>query len=176
LTLDQFVAAHDGQFLVWDPRVGAQCVALVEFYARDVLAMPPVWANAVDWWGKDAAYETWSRNVWGDRTSKPPRGAIVVWGQNARAGTGIFGHIAICVDPGDGLTFGVFEQNYPTGSRCHVGRHPYDGVIGWGVRVLPPAPPPADPCAPILAQLHAAADQLTTYRTAVAAWAAGVPK
>jgi len=179
MTLAQFVAAYTGKYLVWDAKVGAQCVAVAQFYVRDVLGIPVVWANAVDWWGKDAAYEAWTRNAWGNRASKPAAGSIVVWGPNARAGTGVFGHIAVCTDPGDGLTFQAFSQNYPTGARCGVRRFTFDGVIGWGDRLAPvsvPPPAPADPCAPILAQLHQASDQLAAYRVAVAAWVAGVPK
>lgn len=175
MTLDQFIAAHNGQFLDFDGKYGPQCVDLVDFYARDVLSIPIVWANAIDWYGRDQTFESWSRNVWGDRASKPSRGSIVVWGASARAGTGVYGHIAICTDPGDGLTFGVFEQNYPTGSRCHLGRHTFDGVIGWGERILPPAPPAPPPppaynndpaVTALLADYHARLQQIHTLSAA----------
>lgn len=176
MTLADFVAAHQGQYLDYDGHYGAQCVDLIDFYCVQVLGVPIAWANAVDWWGKDAPLLNWSRNVWGSRASKPAAAAIVVWGANVRAGTGVYGHIAICTDPGDGLTFGAFSQNYPTGSPCALRRFTYDGVIGWGVKPAPPPPAPVDPCAPILAQLHNSADQFAAYRAAVASWAAGVPK
>jgi hypothetical protein len=180
MTLDQFVAAYNGRYLDYDGHFGAQCVDLVDYYVIQVLGVPIVWANAIDWWGKDAAFLNWTRNVWGNASSKPARGDIVVWGANARAGTGVFGHITVCTDPGDGLTFGAFSQNYPTGSACALRRFTYDGVIGWGDK---PAPVVVDPCADPKAQLagaqaalQQASAQLAAYRAAVASWAAGVPK
>jgi len=177
VTLDQFIAAHNGQRLDFDGKFGAQCVDLIDYYCRDVLGIPIIWANAIDWWGGDASFEGWTRNVWGDRNSKPPRGSIIVWGPNARAGTGIYGHIAIGVDPGEGLSFGSFDQNYPTGSACHVQRHTFDGVIGWGIRLAPPPPP--DPCAQVKADL-AAAQQIVHGQDAklasYAAWIATRPQ
>jgi CHAP domain len=175
LILDQFIAAHTGQRLDFDGKFGAQCVDLVDYYARDVLGIPIVWANAIDWWGKDATFEGWTRNVWGNPSSRPSRGSIIVWGANARAGTGVFGHIAVGVDPGNGLSFTSFDQNYPTGSACHLQRHSYDGVIGWGDRLKPPSPviPPAvDPCATVKADLASAQARLA----AIATWAGQRPQ
>jgi hypothetical protein len=148
VTLDQFVANNRGKWLDYDHHFGAQCVDLIDFYVAQVLGVPIVWANAVDWYGRDAPLLAWTRNRWGDRNSKPNRESIVVWGANVRAGTGVYGHIAICTDPGDGITFGAFSQNYPTGSACQLRRFGYDGVIGWGAKPPPPpAPPPAPPAA-----------------------------
>jgi hypothetical protein len=178
MTLDQFVAAHTGKYLDYDGKFGAQCVDLVDFYVVQVLGIPIVWVvGAIDWYGKDAAFERWTRNVWGNPTSRPSRGSTVVWGANARAGTGIYGHIAICTDPGNGLTFTSFDENWPPGSPCHLVKHTYDGVIGWGDKPAPPPvvvpqPPVVDPCAPLRVELIAALAQLGTYRT----WLAGAPK
>jgi hypothetical protein len=183
-TLAEFVTRWNGKYLDFDRKFGPQCVDPIDQYVVDVLGIPIVWVvGAVDWYGKDAAYLHWTPNRWGDRNSKPSRGSIVVWGQNVRAGTGVYGHIALCTDPGDGITFGAFSQNYPTNSPCALRRFAYDGVIGWGDKPAPPPPPPADPCAGLRADLAASlairqqqADQMHAYREAVAAWAAGVPK
>jgi hypothetical protein len=185
VTLAEFVAAHTNQFLDYDGHFGAQCVDLVDFYCVQVLGIPIAWANAVDWYGRDATFLSWTRNAWGNRNSKPPAGAIVVWGASARAGTGVYGHIDVCTDPGDGVTFVGFDQNWPPGSRCHLVRHTYDGVIGWGDKPRPPAPvvvpppPAADPCAQLRTDLAAVSQQLAgaTARTArLDAWIAARPQ
>jgi hypothetical protein len=187
MTLDQFVATHTGKYLDYDGHFGAQCVDLIDFYLVQVLGIPIAWANAVDWYGKDAAFERWTRNIWGNPTSRPSRGSIVVWGANARAGTGIYGHIAICTDPGNGLSFTSFDQNWPAGSPCHLVKHTYDGVIGWGDRLVPPppivvpvpVPPVVDPCADLRVQLSAAEVAQLASAARVAAyqsWLAGAPK
>jgi hypothetical protein len=139
LTLNEFVALHDGHVVPFGGYT--QCVALVETYCIEVLDIPVVWANAIDWWSKDANYLTWTRNVWGDPLSKPPVGAIVVWGPSPRAGTGPDGHLAICTDSGDGLHFTSFDQNWPEHSPARHVVHDYWGVIGWGVTPLPPVSP-----------------------------------
>jgi len=146
VTLAEFIAKYDRQPI---RDYGGQCVAVLEHYNLEVLGVPVVWANAIDWFGKDAAYLTWTKNVWGDPNNKPNASDIMVWGESnpahkaplGTAETGPFGHIAICVDPGDGMTFTAFGQNYPKGSPCHVQRFTYDGVIGWGDKPKPPTIP-----------------------------------
>jgi hypothetical protein len=174
MTLPEFVAKYRGVYVDFDHVFGAQCVDLIDQYAVDVLQIPIVWVvGAVDWYGKDATFLGWSPNVWGDRTSKPPVGAIVVWGANVRAGTGVLGHVAICTDPGDGLTFGAFSQNYPMGTPAQLRRYAYDGVIGWGLKLQPPPPPPPpDPCAQLKADLTAANAKATGLAAILDRWVA----
>jgi hypothetical protein len=46
-------------------------------------------------------------------------------------GSGTWGHVAIFVE-GDVDSFRSMDQNYPTGSPCHIQNHTnYDGVLGW---------------------------------------------
>lgn len=148
-TLDAFQAQHLGAYLDYDGLYGAQCVDLIDFYCRDVLGIPIVWANAVDWWQRDGAYLQWTANRVGDPSSKPARGDIVVWGPDQRVGTGVFGHIAICLDPGDGLRFLSLDQNWPAGAPVSVITHTFEGVIGWGDRPRLAAPLTTFPLAPV---------------------------
>ena len=172
MTLAEFVAKYQGVYVDFDHAFGAQCVDLIDRYAVDVLGIPIVWVRgAIDWFGQDAAFLGWQRNVWGDRNSKPSGGAIVIWGPNARAGTGVFGHCAICTDPGDGLSFGAFSENYPTGTPARLRRFTYDGVIGWGVKPLPPPPPPPpDPCAQVKQDLASVTAQLSARNAELEKW------
>jgi hypothetical protein len=123
-----------------------ECVALAQHYVTEVIGAPPVWANAVDWYGKDASYEHWTANT---PTNIVPVGAIVVWKQDAKVGTGVYGHIAVAVGVDEGYpqpdvnTFYAFSQNWPLGSGAHVVKFSYEGVEGWGIKILPPAPVPA---------------------------------
>jgi CHAP domain len=148
VTLADFIAAHNGKYLDYDGHYGAQCVDLIDFYCRDVLGIPIVWANAIDWYGKDAAFEQWIPNRWGDMSSYPLPGDIVVWHADHIVGTGVNGHIAICVSA-NGMAFTSFDQNWPPGSPCHLQGHNYQGVTGWGRRAKPPSPMPVPPVDPV---------------------------
>jgi hypothetical protein len=141
MNLDQFVALHNEAYLDYDGKYGAQCVDLIDYYIRDVLEIPIVWVNgAIDWYGKDNPYLEWFANT---PTNYPPKGAIMVWHQDFKVGTGIFGHIAIALDATT-MAFHSFDQNWPPNSPCHVQYHTYEGVTGWGVpRAKPPPPNPA---------------------------------
>lgn len=54
----------------------------------------------------------------------PLEGDIIFWG------SGTWGHVAIFVN-GDVKRFKSFDQNYPTGSPCHVQEHNYSSCLGW---------------------------------------------
>jgi hypothetical protein len=136
MTLAEFIATHNGKYLDYDGLYGAQCVDLIDYYCRDVLGIPIVWANAIDWYGQDATFEQWIPNVWGDQSNFPLPGDIIVWGKDAVVGTGVFGHIGICVTA-TGVAFRSFDQNWPPGSPCHSQPHSYHGVIGWGRAIKP---------------------------------------
>jgi CHAP domain len=133
-TLKQFVDSWIGKQLWFNGY--DQCVAVAERYIIDVLGEPPVWSNAIDWFGKDATYVNWTANT---PTNLAVEGAIIVWHQNYKAGTGIYGHIAIVLGPSCGvpaptsMEFYSFDQNWGTGANalCRIVKHTYDGVTGW---------------------------------------------
>lgn len=149
MTLAQFVATYAGRRIAFEGLAFGQCTALANQYVHDVLNLPILWGDAVNIYGEDPAQWSWTLNRWGDTTQRPPVGALVIWHQDARVGTGPPGHIAICTQPGDGVSFQGFSQNWPPNSPCHLAEFSYLGVLGWGVPRGPAPPPmPAPPPGP----------------------------
>ena len=60
----------------------------------------------------------------------PQQGDIIFWDGPVLGVTGIAGHVAIFWD-GDVNSFVSFDQNWKTGTSCHLQRHGYRGVMGW---------------------------------------------
>lgn len=118
---------------VWGLRVnapgglGGECVDLVNLYLLQVWGQPPVRANAVDWQGMKLPDFVWTANL---PDNAPPFGAIVVWGPNAAAGTGVEGHVAVALRSNRNHLF-TLGQNWPTGSPVVVTHQMYAGVLGW---------------------------------------------
>src|SRR3990167_1456877 len=101
-----------------------QCVDLANAYIRYVLRLPIIeWTNAVDFPSKASDNYEYILNT---PNGIPQEGDLVIWGGNQ------YGHIAIFIE-GDTNTFRSFDENYPTGSPCHVQEHNYDSpkVLGW---------------------------------------------
>jgi len=144
ITLSTFMARNTGLHLDWDRHYGAQCVDLIEFYLRDVLGLPPLAGNAVDEYGENSRFLTWTHKAvagYGpgaatsstrNPTNRPPYGSIVVWGPSTIVGTGVNGHTAIALNA-YADHFISFDQNWPVGSPCHQVKHTYPGVIGWAI-------------------------------------------
>jgi hypothetical protein len=157
------MSKYSGRFCDVDHAFGAQCVDLANAYCAEVLGVDRLSGNAIDIWR--TAPPTWQRAT-NAPTNAPPKGTIVIWGANAIAGTGVYGHIAIAVEDQGVSTFSSFDQNFPTGSPCHLQRHTYDGVIGWIIPtgIVPPPPAPAKPGPP-----KSAASAVDTLRRHAAA-------
>jgi hypothetical protein len=145
--LQEFIDTWNGRRCDFDNAYGSQCEDLAQYWNRDGVGAPPLTGNAVDaWHSASATAYTRIPNAAGNA---PSPGDIVIWQQSAAAGTGVYGHIAIAVH-GDPHSFVSFDQNWPTGSPCHLQTHDYDGVIGWlhphvDVVGAPPKPPPPPP-------------------------------
>jgi len=147
VNLDQFVAAYSGKWKDFDGAYGAQCVDLFDFYLRDVWAVPVYYAaGAINLFGGRPDLIAWTQNRWGDASQFPHRGDVIIWGANAKVGTGVYGHVGI-VTRADGYTFDSFDQNWPLNAPCHIVHHTYEGIRGWGRHktALPPQPPPPPP-------------------------------
>lgn len=135
MTLDEFVALHDGKFLEVAGSANAknQCVDLANGYVRDVLHLPIIeWTNAVDFPKKAGnAYEY----ILNTPTGVPSKGDLVIF-------AGDVGHISIFLE-GTAKDFFSFDQNYPTGSPCHKQKHTYSNpkVLGWLHPKVQPTPP-----------------------------------
>lgn len=126
MSIDEFFSKYNNQYVeVSGSTAKWQCVDLANAYIRDVLGQPIIqYTNAEDFPNKIKSYGTWVKNT---PTGIPPKGAIVVWDYS----TNEWGHIAIATGKGTTSTFESFDQNYPTGSKCHFVTHNYNSVIGW---------------------------------------------
>jgi len=122
IQVDDFVTKWNGTYVeVAGTSARNQCVDLANLYIRDVLHFPIIeWTNAKDFPSKGGSNYTWIANT---PTGVPEEGDLIIWG-------GTYGHIAIFIE-GDVNTFRSFDQNYPTGSPCHIQNHNYINVLGW---------------------------------------------
>jgi hypothetical protein len=128
MTLDEFVTAHNGQYVNFDQVYGPQCMDLYRVYVRDVLGFEQSKGVANAW----QVYYNYPAALWeripNGPTNYPQPGDVVIWSRwYSRSLTG---HIAICVDAGDSwLT--CFSQNDPGGSPCILKEYGYRYVLGW---------------------------------------------
>lgn len=98
-----------------------QCVDLANAYIRYVLGLPVIeLTNAKDFPSKAGDKYNYILNT---PEGIPQEGDLVIWG-------GTYGHIAIFIE-GNTDRFTSFDENYPTGSPCHVQEHNYNNVLGW---------------------------------------------
>lgn len=172
-SLEDFMKIWMGRPVDFDGVYPNQCVDLVQLFNRDAVGAPPLIGNASDIW--NTYPQAFYRRVPNDPLNIPSPGSVIIWGQNATVGTGIYGHIAIFVH-GDAHTFVSCDVNWPEGSNCHLQNHSYDGVIGWlvplrNVSEAPPKPAPQPAPAALGADDYAAA----TWVSALQKMTAGVP-
>jgi hypothetical protein len=128
MNLKQFIDKYNNKFVDFDGVYGPQCFDLYRQYCKEVLEVPQSPAT-----GSQGAKAIWTTYLQGyfDRFSNslinsPIPGDIVIWG----TGIGPYGHVAVCWDANI-MTFHSFDQNFPTGSPCHIQQHSYKGVLGW---------------------------------------------
>lgn len=132
ITYDQFEAKYNGVGIDFDGAYGNQCMDLMHQYCVEVLGITDgsvlaaptakdVYLNFNNIKGHDLFDK-----IDNTPTGIPNKGDIMFWG----TGLGPYGHVAIYID-GDVNGFNSFDQNFPTGSKCHKQRHNYNGVLGW---------------------------------------------
>lgn len=137
VSLDDFVASHEGRCTDLDGVFGCQCVDLTNAWC-DANGIPRFTGNAVDAAGQVNRGTTWVANDPHDLGQVPPAGALVVWGPTPDAHIGRFGHIAVALraEPG-AATFLSLDQNWfnssEQGSAAARVEHPYAGLRGWHV-------------------------------------------
>ena len=133
ITLDKFIEVHNGKYVDWDGKYGAQCVDLIRFYLKEVFAIDPYAIPAVNYakeiYTKFNPANKFFTRIYNSATAVPQKGDIIVWGWSWPT-TGYAGHVAICTG-GDVNRFISFDQNYPSGSTCRYYNHSYSGVLGW---------------------------------------------
>lgn len=127
MALLRFTFTHSYTRVTAPGGVGGQCVDLANLYLIDVYGLAPVRRNAADWAHVTIPGWHWTPN---GPSNFPAPGAIVVWGADARIGTGAAGHIAIAIDADADLLLS-FDQNWPAGHTCAIVEHDYTGVLGW---------------------------------------------
>lgn len=130
MTFDQFITTWNGRGIDFDGYYGDQCMDLMHQYCVEVLGLSDSRILAAP-----TAKDVWLTSVFGKEkfeaisntpTGVPQKGDIILWG----TGIGPAGHVAIFIE-GDANKFKSFDQNFPTGSKCHIQDHTYIGVLGW---------------------------------------------
>jgi FtsZ-binding cell division protein ZapB len=123
-TLEDLLTLLNGQYIEEAGTLAQnQCVDLANSYIESVLGLPKIeFTNAVDFPDKAGDKYDYIENT---PTGVPERGDLVIW-------EGTYGHIAIFLE-GNANRFTSFDQNFPTGSPCHVQEHNYlkPKVKGW---------------------------------------------
>lgn len=135
LTFDQFIAKWTGLGIDVDgfPADNPfQCMDLMHKYIVEVLGFTDLRILAAP--SAKYVYLNYP-NLFGaqyfDRIANTPinvpqKGDVILW-------DGLYGHVAVYKE-GNVNSFISFDQNYPTGSKCHLQYHTYTNVLGW-VRV-----------------------------------------
>src|SRR5712692_4950260 len=106
-TLEEFVAywTVPGRICDFDGAYGTQCVDPADFYLRDVWGIAPFFVTgAVDLFGHRPDLIEWITNDAGNPNQFPQPGDMVIWGLDAKIGTGVNGHVDIFLE-GDGNNF-----------------------------------------------------------------------
>ncbi len=135
MTLEQLIIKYQGKFVevAGSPNALNQCTDLANLYIRDVLGLPIIeWTNAVDFPTK--ADKTKYDYILNTPLNIPKEGDLIVWKPSP-------GHIAVFIE-GNVDNFRSFDENFPTGSPCHIQNHTYVNVIGWlhpKISALPPS-------------------------------------
>lgn len=131
MKLLELAASNLGWSVAAPGGLGGECVDLANLYLIRCLGLAPVRKNAVDWHGPALAGFKWTPN---SPLNAPAFGDLVIWGEDARAGTGPNGHIAVCI-ASDNLHFVSVDQNWPDGAPVALVVHHYAGVLGWQMPV-----------------------------------------
>lgn len=129
MTLNDFVIKYNGRYIDFDGSFGNQCTDLYRQYCKECLQVPqsPPVIGAADIWinyleDKFDAIPNTTEAI-------PQEGDIIIWG---RKDSLPYGHVAICIGTDNNVNyFYSFDQNWPTGSPCHVQKHLYPNVLGW---------------------------------------------
>jgi hypothetical protein len=124
MTLQQFFDKWIGKGLDADGVYGNQCVDLIKQYFVEVIGIPAIRNNAVDYW-INYPIGRFTKIV-NTPSFIPKAGDIIVWNTSV----GPYGHIAICTTEATVNYFVSVDQNWPVGSIVHAQKHSYSGVLG----------------------------------------------
>lgn len=132
MIFQEFLTKYNGIYIDFDGAYGPQCMDLMHQYCVEVLGIADGSVLAAD--PAKLVYLNFAtikgnelfEQIGNTPTAIPQEGDIVFW-------DGIYGHVAIFIE-GNANSFRSFDQNYPTGSPCHVQNHPNyltPKVLGW---------------------------------------------
>lgn len=124
MTAQDFFNKYNNKGIDFDKFYGFQCMDLAEQYNKEVVGAPRLGGNAADVWNNypKGHYD----RIANTPNGVPQKGDIVIWSKALNG----FGHIAV-FNSGNVMTFTSFDQNWPTGSVCHLQNHNYNYVLGW---------------------------------------------
>ncbi len=140
MILNDFIWKYNGKYIDYDHAYGYQCVDLIRQKTKDVDGFEsytaiPAGANAITIWNnfKDNKYY---KKVLNGPTNVPKKGNIMFFKFYPLL-YGFSGHTAVFCD-GDIYSVISFDQNWPTGTPCHLQKHGsskllhgYRGCVGW---------------------------------------------
>lgn len=137
MTYLQFKQKYLNTFVDFDGHFGAQCVDLMRKFIVEVLALNSYVLPAQPY-AKDIFYKfetfpdakKYFTKIVNSPSNVPKQGDLIFWKAWVPGVTGIAGHVAI-FDNGNVNNFVSLDQNWPTGTACHLQSHSYRGVIGW---------------------------------------------
>ena len=130
MTLNDFILRWNGKYVDTDNAYSAQCMDLMHQYCVEILGIGDLSVLAAS--SAKVVFDTFPtikgheffEQIINTPEGIPHEGDIVFWG-NAP-----YGHVAVFIE-GDTNSFRSFDQNYPTGSPCHIQGHTYSSVVGW---------------------------------------------
>lgn len=136
MNVQDFINQYKGRAWDFDGYYGAQCVDLVQFFAK-WLGYGRFTGNAIDLWNQAGSNYVQIPNT---PSFVPQAGDIAVWGRSFGNG---YGHVGICTGNGNRDWFESLDANWGD-SRALVVRHNYVGFLGvLRPKKLIPAPVPA---------------------------------
>lgn len=128
MTLEDYIQKYNNKFVEYhsySANSKNQCTDNANQYIVEVLGLPAIiGTNAQQFPDKAGSDYEYILNT---PTGIPQKGDLMIWSSADNVG-----HIAIFID-GDANKFNSFDQNYPTGTPCHIQSHTYlrPKVIGW---------------------------------------------
>jgi len=126
MTFNDFINKYNGKGIDYDKYYGYQCMDLYQQYNKEVVGAPSIpSAAAADVWTNYP--KDYYEKIANGPSNAPQFGDVIIWKKAANLP---YGHIAVC-KTADANTFTSFDQNWPTGSVCHLQQHNYTNVQGW---------------------------------------------
>lgn len=141
MTIQDFVSQNNGRALDYDGSYGAQCMDLINYWAR-ALGKRQFMGNANNVAGQNHDQWRWVANT---PSGVPAPGSIVCFAANANyvdVHTGQFGHVDLFLS-GNTASFTGFDQNWSGVQHCQQVHHSYHAVLGWLEPLGAPAPAPS---------------------------------